>query len=836
MQHIVTAGTEKAPSSIELKGRTLARKAAAEGFVLLKNDGVLPLKEKKVALFGAGARMTVAGGTGSGAMHERYSVSIEEGLENAGFQIVSKNWIEQYDQYYKKTYQEWHEKIEELVKDVSLPMEALKIKLANQFIYPTGIPVTREDMENADSSVAIYVVSRQAGEGNDREAVEADYYLDELEKANLKAISEYYKKTLVVINCGGVIDTAFMEEFQINGLIFYAQGGEEGGNAFADIVSGKVNPSGKLTDTWAKKYEDYPSAGIFSKETDPLEQDYEEGIYVGYRYFDSFDIRPRYHFGYGLSYTEFEIETKRFSVEGNRAAVEVEVKNTGKSVGKEVVQIYGTIPYGDKGNEFQRLLAFVKTPEIAPGEVWNDVVVFELRDLAEYSEQDSVYFLNAGEYKIRVGNASDHTKLAAVLILDHKIITEKCCRICPVKKEIREIEPPARACLKWNKCEKIGEEGTHLEEEGFARIRLKASDIAAIEYTYPDIPVYPDESVKEKIESMNVRQLATLTVGGTISGERLVTVVGASGTTTSSLYETCGIPNVILSDGPAGLNLSQRVVQTKDGEVKGMDLREQYNFGAFRTYMLSRLGKETEGTVHYQYATALPCSLLLAQTWNTELLEEIGENVGAEMEAFGVTIWLAPGMNIHRNPLCGRNFEYYSEDPYLSGCMAAALTNGVQSHPGKGVSLKHFCANNAEVKRDYSSSNLNERTLREIYLKGFEIALRKCRPRTVMASYNKINGVYNTNNFDLLVRVLRNEWGFEGLVMSDWEAVSNKAGKARSEKAAYAQCDLIMPGELEQIDEICQGVEKGEIRLEDLKRSAGRVLKLVRENTIVKSE
>ena len=826
MKHIVKAPVTPEESIQERKGRALARAAAAEGVVLLKNEGVLPIKEKKIALFGSGARKTVVGGTGSGAMHERYSVSIEEGLKNAGFEIVSEEWINRYDTFYEEAYQNWHDHIEELVKDIANPFQVLGVKIQNKFVYPTGIPVTEEDIKKADCDTAVYVIARQAGEGNDRSAQEADYYLDQLEYENLKMIAEHYKRTLVVINSGGIIDTSFMEELPIGALLFYGQGGEEGGNAFADVASGRVSPSGKLTDTWAKRYEDYPSAGIFSVESDPKVQDYKEGIYVGYRYFDTFHVEPRYHFGYGLSYTAFSLETKTVTVRDGNVTLEVEVGNTGEAAGKEVIQVYGSVPYGVHGSEYQRLLTFAKTKELAPGEYERIRLSFELRELSVYEEESASYVLEPGNYILRVGNASNQTKAEAVLRLAERKVTEICTNICPLKKGLEE--------LKASKC---SQECPQSRGEAESKIPfdmiLNAAEIPVVRHEYEILPVYEDESVKQKIESMTVEQIAQLTVGGTTSGEHLVTALGASGSTTSKLYEEAGIPNIVLSDGPAGLNLSPRLVVTREGDVKSLDLYEQYNFGSFREFMLSRIGKPEDGTVHYQYATALPCSTLLAQTWNVELVEEIGQCIGAEMEAFGVTVWLAPGMNIHRNPLCGRVFEYYSEDPVVSGYIAAALTNGVQSHPGKAVSLKHFCANNSEVERDHSNSNLSERALREIYLKGFETALKRCNAKTIMASYNKINEVYNTNNYDLLVKVLRCEWGFEGLVMSDWNAVSALNNTADVCQAAASQCDLIMPGEAGQVEAVCEGVKNGTVDLDDLKRCAGRVLSLIRENTVI---
>ena len=274
---------------------------------------------------------------------------------------------------------------------------------------------------------------------------------------------------------------------------------------------------------------------------------------------------------------------------------------------------------------------------------------------------------------------------------------------------------------------------------------------------------------------------------------------------------------------------------------ENLEAYKRYFFGFAGMALKSQMADPAEGIVHYQYATAWPCSQLLAQSFDVGLLEEVGDAVGAEMEAFGVTVWLAPGMNIHRNPLCGRTFEYYSEDPLVSGRLAAAIVRGVQRHPGKGMSVKHFAANNCELERNMSSSNLTERTLRELYLRGFEIAVRESSPMTVMAAYNKINGVYCTNNYDLLVKVLRNEWGFEGLVMSDWDSMkasredSTKPATGDVQKALEAQCDLIMPGRPDQCEALQKGFNSGVVKLKDLRRSASRVLEMIRRNTVLES-
>ena len=825
---IVKAGTNPEPTKFELNNRALARKAAAEGYVLLENDGVLPLKDKKVAIYGSGARMTVKGGTGSGQVRERYSVNIAQGMENAGFEIASNAWLDRFDKFYADTYEAYRLEQEEKVKGI---MEFSKIlHLVTPFQHPTGIPVTEEDVAASGCDTAIYVLARQAGEGNDRKDVQGDYRLDDVERENLEFVSRHYKNFIVVINAGGVIDVSFLDKLHVSALVYYVQGGEEGGNALADVLSGKVNFSGKLATSWAYRFEDIPSNTTYSYlAPDKYNQEYNEGIYVGYRYFDTFGVKPRYAFGFGLSYTSFDIRFISVDAQVGTVTVKLNVTNTGNAAGKEVVQLYASVPFGI-GAEKQRLVAFAKTKELVPGETQEITLNVSLRDLSCYDEAKAAWVLRSGEYILRLGNASNHNEAVAVLTLDAEATLEQCVNICPVQHAVTEIQAPARV-----------EEAT----AGLPAVSLDSCIPETIVHTYGK----PEEVPDALVESMTDEQLVTLVIGGGTSNKNLVVeAMGASGTTTPDLYAELGIPNVILSDGPAGLNLTPQVAEMGDDVTKPvktpqmLEAYRRYLFGFTRTIMLRQMAEPGEGITHYQYATAWPCGQLLAQSFDPALLEQVGDAVGTEMEAYGVTVWLAPGMNIHRNPLCGRTFEYYSEDPYVSGKMAAAIVRGVQRHPGKGMSVKHFAANNCELERNRSSSNINERALREIYLRGFEIAVRESDPMTVMAAYNKINGVYCTNNYDLLVKVLRNEWGYAGLVMSDWDSMKADrtdctiAATGDVQKAHAAQCDLVSPGRPDQREALLKGLETGAVKREDLKRSTVRILRMIRSNTALESK
>ncbi len=827
MRKVIKAGTAIEETELELKNRALARKAAREGFVLLENDGVLPLTEKRVALFGSGARMTVKGGTGSGAVRERYSVTIEEGMKQAGFTIVSESWLDRFDRFYADTYEAYRQKMEEKVKEIRDFHQILH--LITPFEHPTGIPITDEDVEKASCDTAIYVLARQAGEGNDRVDKQGDYRLDNVEKENLIKAGRSFKNLIVIVNAGGIIDVSFLDEIPVSALIYYVQGGEEGGNALADLLSGKCNFSGKLATSWAYQFEDIPSNTTYSYlGGDCYNQEYNEGIYVGYRYFDTFDVKPRYHFGYGLSYTGFRIFDVRTSVNERMVQVDFKVKNTGAFWGREVVQLYASVPFGEEGAEYQRLVGFKKTGELAPGQesVYVMEVPFEL--LTNYDEKSSSWVLRKGSYILRIGNASSETKAVAVLENAEEQVTEVCFAACPVTHEITEIKAPAR------------------KEEDLSGVETITfpSYTAKVTHLYEELPVNCDAYV----DSMTDEELIKLVVGGGTSNKNLIVeATGTSGTTTPDLYESRGIPNVILSDGPAGLNLTSRIVELRDGSVKASKVPEnleaykRYLFGFSGMALKSQMVDPEDGIEHYQFATAWPCSQLLAQSFDESLLYEVGDAVGAEMEAYGVTIWLAPGMNLHRNPLCGRTFEYYSEDPIVSGKMAAAIVRGVQSHSGKGMSIKHFAANNCELERNRSSSNLSERALRELYLKGFEIAVKESNPMTVMAAYNMINGVYCTNNYDLLVKILRQEWGYDGMVMSDWDSMKadkedcTKPATGDVQKALAAQCDLICPGRPDQREALMKGLETGSVSRDDLRRCASRVIRMIRQNSVLQS-
>ena len=612
-------------------------------------------------------------------------------------------------------------------------------------------------------------------------------------------------------------------------MIFMGQLGTMGGQAVADIVCGKHTPSGKLTDTWAKHYRDYPASDDYSYLNGNLDEEYyREGIYVGYRYFDTFHVAPRYPFGYGLSYTEFEMHLAGMRLERTTVEISVDVKNKGEVYsGKEVVQIYVSCPDGELKKEAQRLTSFAKTKNLKPGEEERTVLQFDLRDLTSYREKDAATVLEPGEYVVRVGNSSRNTRVCGILKLETEIITEKHSHICKAPLRVTELEWQEEKELlhatgdcrqNWGRtCEIIID-----DVEKIQSFQIEPGIIPETDHKYGPVEIYSSEETDRILESLTLRDMAELVVGGGMSGHRFFEAPGAAGVTTGNLTAK-GIPNVVMADGPAGLRLHKISSVSITGKVKGIEPNISFMKYLPEPVKKVMLGNPDSKNLLYQFTTAFPVGISLASSWNLQLAEEVGNAVGKEMEAYGVTYWLAPGMNIHRNPLCGRNFEYFSEDPLLTGEFAAAITKGVQKNRGCYVTLKHYCCNNQEDNRNKTNVNVNERALREIYLKGFEIAVKESHPGAVMSSYNKVNGKYVNNSYRLLTQVLRNEWGFDGFVMTDWFATGRKYGDPAH--AIASGNDLIMPGSSGTVDDIVKAVSKGIILEEDVKRSAANVLK-----------
>ena len=806
----------------EIRNAALARKAAAEGMVLLKNEGgFLPLDTNTpVALYGIGASRTIKGGTGSGDVNERSRVSIWQGMKNAGYPITNEAWLSDYDQRFEAARMAWRDEI--LAKTAGKDPDGgfFAVYTSTPFVMPVGGPVTR-----TDADTAFYIVSRVAGEGADRFDAPGDYQLTEEEEKQLSDVCSCYSKVVLAVNAGGLVDLSFLDRYpNICSVLQIVQPGMEGGNAFADIVSGKVTPSGKLTDSWAYAYTDYPNYKTFSHNNHNVEKEYyTEGIYNGYRYFDTFEVPVRYCFGYGLSYTDFSITetTVTFAADRKEFIVSSTVTNTGSRYsGREVVQVYVTCPSGDMEKEFRRLAGFQKTRLLSPGESETVEIRIPADSLASYSPAAPGWMLECGPYVFWAGSSLDASVPVAAAELHDDVLLTRTQNICPLKEELRTISP--------EETKLIGRLDALME-----RIRLEKLPVLHLDgdmFETKETEYHDNKDLTEKdslafTDSLTTEQLIALASGdpqkgqGGDLGAAGISVPGSAGETSSCALEQ-GLASIVLADGPAGLRLT-REYNIFEGRVIRKPFMNNIEGGLFC--------KETEpdpGETRYQYCTAIPVGTLLAQSWDPELLKEVGAMIGSEMEEFGVTLWLAPGMCIHRNPLCGRNFEYFSEDPLLTGKMAAAMTLGVQSVPGCGTTIKHFACNNQEDNRKHSDSIVSERALREIYLKGFEIAVKEAHPMSIMTSYNLINGVHAANNEDLCTKTARCEWGFDGVIMTDWTTTEDGPDCTAS-GCMRAGNDLIMPGAASDAANLHEELSSGILPIDDLKACISRLVKVI---------
>lgn len=846
MVHITDASMQK----FEKEHIAKVREVAPECAILLKSNGDFPLDAAgKIALFGSGARRTIKGGTGSGDVNVRAYTTVEQGLENAGFEVVSKAWLDAYEEHMTKTRKEW--------------ITAMKAEAAaagiNGVMYCMGkvMPETAYEFSlESDADIAIYVLARNSGEGADRTMVAGDINLTETEIRDILALQKQYDKFLLVLNVGGMVDLTPVNT--VENILLLGQLGTPTGDVLADLVLGKSYPSGKLAMTWAPIAE-YPSTEGFG---DPDDTYYREGIYVGYRYFDTVGKEVTYPFGYGLSYTTFAVETKDIVADEKQVTVTAQVINTGKCAGKEVVQVYASLPEGDLDQPYQKLVGYAKTKKVAAGESTEVSVTFATQTLASFSEKDSAYIMEAGEYVIRLGSHSRDTMVAGILTLDDKAVLEKTKHICE-GWGFDDLVPEKVA---------FNPDGEEEQKEAAKHIALSAAKFETATYTYPEVAAEIPEgqtfdfaevlsgkkTLEEFVAGLSDKQLAYLAIGNykdvpegagaeSVIGAAGSHVAGAAGESTSRL-EDLGVGGLYMADGPAGLRLatSYKIV---DGEIKG-NANAFANFMEFMgeeelEMMASMAPKPSEAELaapeNYQYCIAIPIGTALAQAWNDDVAEICGDMVGQEMEMFGVHLWLAPAQNIQRSPLCGRNFEYYSEEPIVSGRTSAAVTRGVQKHPGCGVTIKHFACNNQETNRFLSNSVVSERALREIYLKGFEICVRSAKPEAIMSSYNLVNGEHTCNSKDIQTHVLRNEWGHEGIVMTDWFVTGGMGNGAehrdnKYETGSAAGCvkagnNITMPGGSSDLADILDALTNKEhayaLTKAELQQNAMTVLKEV---------
>ena len=802
----------------EIDHLATVREVAPESMVLLRTDGSFPLERPgSLALYGAGARRTIKGGTGSGDVNSRHVVSVEEGLESAGFVISSKAWLDAYDEIAEKNHREFVEDLKARAKAAGVP--------ALMFGMGAVEPAPVVDLPlDAEADAAIYVLSRDSGEGNDRTPEAGDVKLTESEIRDILALEEKFSTFLLALNVGGPVDLSPVKD--VRNILVLSQLGAATGDAFADVVLGRAYPSGRLATTWAA-WEDYCSEGDFG---DPDDTHYREGVYVGYRYLDSVDVAPIFPFGFGLGYTTFELGGATVTVNGSAVTVEVEARNTGERPGKEVAQVYVSVPAGELDQPFQTLAGFAKTGELAPGASEKLAVAFDLAELASFDTARHASVLEAGAYLVRVGTSSRDTAPAAVIELAETAVVRELHDVLG-DPGFTDWKPAAPAAVEIPAdLPRLAVEAAALRREDTAEPVDLSEALAFVqglsddELTYVVLGDYADEASKQSI------------IGQASQG-----LVGAAGQTTTRFD---GLPSLILPDGPAGLRIVPQVGVDAEGKfplgdaLGGLfaELMDDASMEAFG--VAPNAPERTPERVFDQYATAIPIGTAIAQTWDPAVAEAIGDVVGAEMDHFGAHLWLAPAMNLHRSILCGRNFEYFSEDPLISGRMAAGITRGVQKHPGRGVTVKHFAFNNQETNRLNSNSRISQRAARDLYLRGFEIVVREAQPHAIMTSYNLINGVHTSESPELLETILRDEWGYEGLVMTDWVVYSMtrtdmKHPRASAVATVKAGNELFMPGCEEDRKTLLDGLagvgDLPSITREELEKQAARVVRMARK-------
>lgn len=789
------------------------RSGLPECMVLLKTNGAFPLREAgEIALFGNGARRTIKGGTGSGEVNSRFYVTVEEGLEKAGFTVTTKAWLDTYDEIYAQARAQFIAGIKEQAKK----------KHTSAMMESMGAIMTEPEYDaklEGSGEVAVYVLARISGEGTDRQNEKGDIQLTDTEIRDILKLRETYAKFMLVLNVDGPVDLSPVAETE--NILLLSQLGVETGSALADVLLGKETPSGKLTTTWAA-WEDYSAVGEFG---DLDETRYKEGIFVGYRYFDTIGKRAMFPFGFGLSYTTFSLTPLEICTKKQQIQVSVKVKNTGTFAGKEVVQLYVSAPSGRLIQPKQTLAAFAKTKALTAGEETTVSLCFSMEEIASYDTDAAAYLLEKGDYVLRLGNSSVDTKEIGKIRLNDDIVTKKVKHCCgtPDFTDWSPKKAPADAT----------------DEETLSMVLQLTEDAFETETVSYD-KVYP---VDERVRKLTDEELTYTNMGFFdekallgIVGNAAVSVAGAAGETTNRLAEK-GFPTYVMADGPAGLRLSREYAVDKDG-VHSLG-------GAFpesvlelvpnaAKWVMKLLTKKPKANAKYytQYTTAIPIGTAIAQSWNMAFAEQCGDVVGEEMERFGVHLWLAPALNIHRSIQCGRNFEYFSEDPLISGKTAAALTNGVQAHKGCGVTIKHFAANNQERNRYANNSQVSERAMREIYLKGFEICIKEASPKALMTSYNLLNGVHTSERRDLTEDILRCEFGFEGIVMTDWilgDIMLAKGSKHRSPvsyKILAAGGDLIMPGTKADYKNVLEALKSGKLDRKQAQINATRIYRV----------
>ena len=756
------------------------RRAGAEGTVLLKNDGVLPLsKTGSTAFFGRVQRDYFYVGYGSGGdVNPDYLVSPMDALEARG-DIA-------YDKALADRYRLWCQANVPPVMDwAQWPTCHPEMPLSEEAVCAAA---QRND-------AAVVILGRAMGEAMDNRPEPGGYYLTETEKALLAQVTAAFRKVCVVVDAGNIMDLSWVEEYPIGALLYAFQGGMESGNALIDVLYGDAQPGGRLTDTVPRHYEDAPTYGHFGGRDF---NEYREDIYVGYRYYETFaQDKVLYPFGFGLSYTSFRVESAAAAWHTSWD-LRIQVTNTGSRPGRQVVQVYVEAPQGKLGKAARVLADYWKTPELAPGQSAEVSLWIDLEDLASFDDSGVTghpyaYVLEAGSYRLYVGTDVRSAGLAGRLFVEEQVLTAQLESQCSPTQDFPRLHPKEEGGRLVPGFEPVPRAKSRRKEQVLENLPETIPFTGDLGISFRDV-CKGTHGMEDFIAQLTPEELNALCKGEGQMDSPLGTKgnAGMLGGTTQSLRDK-GVPTLTTTDGPSGIRVCC-------------------------------------------YTALLPCGTALASSWDVKAVEALGHLFGQEMVRKGSDILLGPGLNIHRDPLCGRNFEYYSEDPLLSGTVAAAMVRGIQSVPGRSACVKHFACNNQEENRNRNDSRLSQRALREIYLRGFEICLRDAAPLCLMTSYNQINGIWGHYQYELVTGILRREWGYDGLVITDWwmqpsadpdfPELWNDAYRLR------AQVDVLMPGgnafgdptmdpsALESLRK-----EKG-LTLGEMQRSAKNVLKL----------
>lgn len=752
-----------------------ARAMAADGIVLLKNeDKTLPITgQTRVAVFGRSAVNYFTVGYGSGGdVVSPYRRNLMEGLLEHGVKV---------DGILASQYETW------CSRPRNVPDEGY---WAHWPMSNPEMPLKAEDVAAAAlrCDMALVVIGRAAGESRENVLKPGSYYLTDREKAMLDVVATYFHRVCLVMDCGNVIDMSWTRDYEnkLTAIVYAWQGGMESGTALADVLTGAVNPSGKLTDTIAVKYEDYPSSQSFGAMAFNA---YTEDIYVGYRYFETFaPDRVLYPFGFGLSYTRFRLSSQA-AVSGNQVTVNTTVENVGDEAGREVVQVYVDLPCGTLGNPKRVLAGFKKTGLLQPGQQQVVDVSFDLASLASFDDtgctgHKDAFVLEAGNYCVQAGTSIRDVKAVVCIVKQGLEVVRQL-------HECNAVRPEHGFCRMVNKggaldMEMVPTANRNLKQDILAHLPQELTP-GQTEFTFEDVKARrctPEEFVAQ----LSDQELDDITHGFGLMNDPSGPAgnAGSLGGVTEALKKR-GIPTVITTDGPSGIRIR-------------------------RTCSL------------------LPCGTCLASTFDPEGVEALYRLLGREMVLQGTQVLLGPGMNIHRNPLCGRNFEYYSEDPLLTGKIAAAMVRGIQSQ-GVSACPKHFACNNQETNRNKCDSRLSQRAQREIYLKGFEIAVKESDPWCLMTSYNLVNGVWSHYHYELVTDILHDEWGYRGLTITDWwmqpgaapefPAITNDACRIR------AQVDVLMPGEIQERTLVASLADPNGVTRAEAQRCAVNVIKFI---------